>query len=87
MPRISLCWDTPSSFSTPATSAASTTVPAKASTNRRVADQVPGVPARVRPGSSSAIEPSGAAMIPASRNAASISQLSSSCRANYPVSG
>jgi hypothetical protein len=82
-----LCSDTPISFSIPATSAASTAVPSTASRNRRVVDHAPGRPVRFRTGVSSPADPSGAATIPASSSAASISSLPSSCGANYPESG
>src|SRR6185437_1956918 len=68
-PAIRLCWDTPSSRRTPATAAASTTVPATARMNRRIADQAPARPGRRRIGTNKASDPSGAATSPASSSA------------------
>src|SRR5690242_7229418 len=69
---IRLDCDTPSSFRPPATTAARMTVPTTASTNRRMADQAPGLRARRRPGRNSEAEPTGAATIAASSNVSSM---------------
>jgi len=65
-PAARLCSDAPSSRKMTATAAASITVPITASTNRRMAGQVPARRAWRRAGMNSAAEPSGAATIPAS---------------------
>ncbi len=71
-PTTKLCSETLSSFSTPATAAASSAVPTTESTTRRIAGQAPAALIRRFAGRNSSTEPSGAATIPASSKAASI---------------
>src|SRR6266852_2648726 len=65
-----------SSLSTPATAAASTAVPITVSANLRIAGHAPAPRTRRLAGKNSKPEPSGAATIPASSKAASMSVLS-----------
>src|SRR5205823_2071656 len=67
-----LCRETPSRSSPPATTAASTTVPTTASTNRRMAGQVPVPRERCLAGRNREAEPTGAATIAASSNVSSM---------------
>src|SRR5215470_12981926 len=78
---VRLDCDTPSSFSPPATTAARTTVPATASTNRRMADHAPALRERRRPGRNNEAEPTGAATIAASSNVSSMPALTLHFRA------
>src|SRR6266487_3575558 len=70
VPRLGL--DTPSSLSPPATTAISSTVPTTASTNRRMADQVPVARVRRRAGRNKEAEPTGAATSAASSKVSSM---------------
>src|SRR5689334_3597984 len=84
---IRLDCDTPSSFRPPATTAARMTVPTTASTNRRMADQAPGLRARSRPGRNSEAEPTGAATIAASSNVPTIPATTLHGRQHEPADG